>query len=160
MDKLIKLDYLANYRRYVKQISRWFYKEWKEYYKFDKNGLKDIENSIHTRIHINTLPLAVVALKNNILIGTASLKYYDMDNKKDLSPWLAGVFVAERFRNQGIGKLLINRISEEAKRLQFKKLYLWTPQSKEYYEHLGWKVVTREFYKIAEVFVMEKTLNC
>jgi GNAT superfamily N-acetyltransferase len=49
---------------------------------------------------------------------------HDMDTRMDLSPWLAGVFVAPHHRRRGVGAALVQRIIDEATGLGVEQLYL------------------------------------
>ena len=75
------------------------------------------------------IPLTVVAMAEGKLCGSASLIEHDMDNRLELCPWLAGVFVTPKRRRQGIGAALLRRIVDEAIALHIPKLYLYTVNS-------------------------------
>ncbi|MEZ5404601.1 MAG: GNAT family N-acetyltransferase [Verrucomicrobiia bacterium] len=70
------------------------------------------------------------------------------------SPWLACVYVPEIYRGQGIGKKMVQAAINEARRLSFKKLYLWTDQAKTFYEAMGWKPIKETIYKTYPVTIM------
>lgn len=59
----------------------------------------------------------------------------------ELSPWLAGVFVGEKFRGQGIASKLVERVFVEAKELGYNKIYLHTETAASLYEKLGCKKI-------------------
>jgi N-acetylglutamate synthase-like GNAT family acetyltransferase len=77
-----------------------------------------------------------------------------MDTRMDLSPWLAGVFVAPDHRRCGIGAALVQRIIDEAKALGVQRLYLYTPSAEHFYSRLGWALVEHTSYRGANVTVM------
>ncbi|MGY8814065.1 MAG: GNAT family N-acetyltransferase, partial [Gammaproteobacteria bacterium] len=80
-----------------------------------------------------------------------------MQSRLELSPWLAGVFVAPQCRNLGIGSQLVRHVMQEACDAEIKKLYLFTPDQEQFYEKLGWTTFSREEYQGTPVTVMEIT---
>ena len=75
---------------------------------------------------------------NNNLIGFISLFKYDGEDRKDLTPWYATMYVKEENRNKGYSKLLNDAILKEAVKLGYKKVYLKT-ELDNYYEKFGAK---------------------
>ena len=74
------------------------------------------------------------------LIGFISLFKYDGDERRDLSPWYATMYVKDEFRGNGYSKLLNNSIIEEARKLGYSKIYLKTDLVN-YYEKFGAKYI-------------------
>jgi N-acetylglutamate synthase-like GNAT family acetyltransferase len=83
---------------------------------------------------------------------------HDMDTRMDLSPWLAGVFVAPEYRRHGMGAELVQRVIGDAAALGVQRLYLYTPGTEHFYSRLGWSLVERTSYRGADVAVM--SYNC
>ena len=75
---------------------------------------------------------------NNNLIGFISLFKYDGEDRKDLTPWYATMYVKDEHRNKGYSKLLNDAILKEAIKLGYKKVYLKT-ELDNYYEKFGAK---------------------
>ncbi len=86
---------------------------------------------------------------NNHLIGFISLFKYDGEDRKDLTPWYATMYVKKEYRNRGYSKLLNDAILEEAAKLGYEKVYLKT-ELDNYYEKFGAKYVGKlnEFEKL------------
>ena len=72
------------------------------------------------------------------LIGFISLFKYDGDERKDLTPWYATMYVKKEYRGKGYSKLLNQAIIKEAKRLEYDKVYLKSDLIN-YYEKFGAK---------------------
>jgi hypothetical protein len=51
-----------------------------------------------------------MAFIEGALFGSAMLIAHDMDTRMELSPWLAGVFVAPKRRGCGVGAALVRRV--------------------------------------------------
>ena len=71
-------------------------------------------------------------------IGFISLFKYDGDERRDLSPWYATMYVKNEFRGKGYSKLLNDAIINEARNLGYSKIYLKTDLVN-YYEKFGAK---------------------
>ena len=150
----IKIDNLVNHARFISTLARWFHDQW---------GHLQPETSIEkriTRLHdrckkTGGVPLTLIAIKDHGVVGTASLVKHDMDVHLELTPWLSSVYVAKEHRNQGIGSQLVNRIVQEAKNMDTKMLYLFTPDREGFYTRLGWRLLYREKYRGQPVVVME-----
>jgi len=51
--------------------------------------------------------LTLIAFEGGQPVGLVSLVLHDMDTRKDLSPWLAGLHIRLPFRSLGIALALI-----------------------------------------------------
>lgn len=58
------------------------------------------------------------------LIGFISLFKYDGDERRDLTPWYATMYVKKEYRGRGYSKKLNDALLEEAKNLGYDKIYL------------------------------------
>ena|SRR5574344_1873041 len=79
-------------------------------------------------------------IDNDKLLGFISLFKYDGDERMDLSPWYATMYVKEKYRGLGYSKLLNDKLLEETKKLGFNKIYLKT-NLVNYYEKFGAKYI-------------------
>ncbi|MDT9702904.1 GNAT family N-acetyltransferase, partial [Streptomyces sp. P17] len=60
------------------------------------------------------------------VVGTASILLQDMQTNRDLSPWLANIYLAPAARGKGLGKWLVLQVMQQAQQLGLTKLYLFT----------------------------------
>lgn len=74
--------------------------------------------------------------EDNELVGFISLFKTDGEERRDLTPWYATMYVKEKFRGKGYSKLLNTIILNEAQRLGYKKVYLKSNLIN-YYEKFG-----------------------
>ncbi len=153
----LRIDYLKNHSHLIPEIAKYLYGEWS--YMRPEKILWYVEDALRDRMNVKRLPLALVALLNEQFAGIVSLKIHDLETRKDLSPWLAGLYVKEEYRNQGIGKKLTEAAVQKAKALHIKKLYLFTPNAARYYERSGWKAMCSEVYNGSDVAVMERDVG-
>ena len=161
----IAIDYLANCPGLVDEIARLSWKEWQEIYQQRKQTLEHSLRNYRDRMNTDRLPLTFVAVRAGLavncreLVGMVSLKFHDMDTRPDLDPWLGGLLVLPEWRNRGVGTMLMHRATEEARRLNVRRLYLWTHSAEGLYYKLGWQVVERSDYFGKEAVVMQVDLS-
>jgi len=151
----IAIDYLANCPEFVGELARLSWKEWQDVYEQRKQTLDNSLKNYRQRMNTDRLPLTFVALHRDELVGMVSLKFHDMDTRPDLDPWLGGLLVLPEWRNRGVGTMLMLRATEQARRLNVPRLYLWTHSAEKLYHKLGWQVVERTIYFGKEAVVMQ-----
>lgn len=99
-----------------------------------------------------------IALENDVVVGTAGLdkSWYNDDGEY----WILTVFVDIAHHKQGIGKMLIHKIEEFAKKMNFKKLVIPASITAcEFYHKLGYKYKNdkKELNK-DKMYIMEKNI--
>lgn len=152
----MEIEYLEDHKEVIPTLSRWFYEEWA--YLHPERSYADVERLMTERAQKGSIPLALVAFEGEELLGTVCLKAHDMDTRLELTPWLAGLYVSEQRRRQGIGEALVSSIEREASELGISKLYLYTPESESFYAKRGWQVKERTEYHGHPVSLMEKEI--
>lgn len=152
----VKIYPLADVPEYSAQLATWYYAEWKRFY--GQKTFHDIAQGIRKRAQIDCLPIALVAIHCSQPVGTISLKEYDMDDEREYSPWLAGLYVREDYRKKRIGKDLVAACLDTAKKLHYHKVFLWTPSAAPFFAGLGWSAIAVRTYKGEKITIMER--NC
>lgn len=152
----MEIKYLKDYKEWIPTIAKWFYDEWGHLY--PELDIDKIILRLHKRTNVDIIPLALVALENRAVIGTASLKKFDMDTRMQYSPWLASVYVSEKWRGKGIGTSLVRVIEDKAKEIGVKILYLYTPDAQNFYAKLDWRELESTEYRGQDVTIMIKNL--
>ena len=155
----IKIDHLKNHAACIPQLAKYSHDEWRPVY--DKAGmtLGDVVASYAQRVNLDTLPLALVAIYHDRVIGTGSLKLQDLDVRPQLTPWMGGIFVVKEYRGHGVATALIHRLIKEARRLSVKRLYLWTSSAEVLYANLGWVSLERFDYCGQIISVMQREIR-
>jgi predicted N-acetyltransferase YhbS len=90
---------------------------------------------------------ALVARSDGVLAGTCLLVQSELAPCHPVSPWLAGLYVAPEHRCQGVGRMLVRAIEDQARQRGNRRLYLYTGGASKYYERLGWSVIDRIDWK-------------
>lgn len=83
----------------------------------------------------------LILVKEQELIGFISLFKFDGEERHDLTPWYATMYVKEQYRGHGYSQILNDAILNEAKSLNYNKVYLKS-NLKNYYEKFGAKYIS------------------
>jgi len=153
----MKIDYLAEHRDFIPPLSKWFLREWRDFYG-DKTW-ENVAETFYERLNRTAIPLSLVAFEDDCPLGTISLLEESISTYQHLSPWLGGLYVCEERRHQGIGRHLIEAGVEEARKLGAEQLYIGIRRAEDYYIGLGWQTVERTFYHNEEITIMRFDLR-
>lgn len=138
------IDYINDHPESIQTVAKWHYDQWHNILpNFTFDTYSEFLCSHYRRGGIPTL---FVAVENGKVIGTAALDDDDMDTHPRLSPWIASLYVDVKYRKNGVGSALINRVIAEARSARVKKLYLFTPDREHFLARFGWKVLFKENY--------------
>jgi GNAT superfamily N-acetyltransferase len=136
-------------------LVRWFETEWEPYY--GTQGPGDAEVDLRASMNRSDLPLCLIALDGEELLGTISLKAESISHP-ELSPWGAALLVAPKVRGQGVGTFLVAALEEEARRLGFTRIYMSTDAANGIVEARGWSAIDTADSLRGEVTVYERAL--
>ena len=148
----MRIEYLSDHPEALPTLAEWQHAEWGNMRPDDT--LEKRKARLWRFSNGDRIPLTVVALEGNTVLGSASLIEHDMETRMELTPWLAGVFVGEQYRRRGIGAELVRRIMAEAGRLKVPLLYLYTMHSEKFYAALGWQFQERTSYSDQSIVIM------
>jgi N-acetylglutamate synthase-like GNAT family acetyltransferase len=135
----VRISYLIEHPEYIPQLAQWFFQQWNSILgeKTPKTRIK----KLNAHMNRDKLPIAWVAHANGQLLGTAALRVHDHEGRKDLTPWLGGVFVASDFRRRGIGAALCATVEDKARSRDIQTLYLFTLDKQAWFSRLGWTIL-------------------
>ena len=153
----MKIDYLAEHPDFIPTFSKWFLREWRDFYG-DKSW-EVVAETFYKRLNRNRIPLSLVAFEDDSPFGTISLLEESISTHKHLTPWLGGLYVCEEQRRHGIGKQLIEAAVGEARKLGIEQLFIGIRRAEDYYMKLGWKFVERTTYHEEEIIIMRLDLG-
>lgn len=132
--KKIIIKNLATCRQYIPLVARWSWEQWaKRHGRTFKEIVYRTEHSL-----TKDCPQTLVAFYGAKPVGTVSLWKSNHPYRQDLGPWLSELFVLEKYRSLGIGKILQEALLKTARQAGFKKVYLMS-ELEGYYEKSGWK---------------------
>ena len=152
---MIRIENAADHPDALVQVGRWHWDEW---------GAADPDGSVEAwtrrlqaKANRDRIPLTLLAYDERRLVGAVSLIDHDMRNKADvaeLTPWIAGTYVAAPERGRGIGTALMEEAAKTAARLGIDRIYLYTEAAAGFYAHLGWRRELETSYEGELVTVM------
>ena len=151
----MRIEFLSDHPEALPKLAEWQHAEWGNLRPGDTLEKRMVRLAGMAKRH--RIPLTVVALEGDEVLGSASLIQHDMETRMELSPWLAGVFVGEAYRRRGIGAELVRRIMSEAAKFKVPLLYLYTVHSEKFYAALGWELQERTSYREQKVVIMTYT---
>ena len=105
------------------------------------------------------MPRTFVLLVNGEPAGTASLVAHDLDERPDLTPWLAGVVVPAALRRRGYAVPLIRAVEEAARTAGFGTMWLYTRTAERVYARAGWEAAETVEHAGAPYAVMRRSLR-
>ena len=138
----MKIYNIKNYLEYIDEVATLTQNEWGNKSLNDKEKKEKIKKKINKIKSFLNHPsyCKLILVNHDILIGFISIFPQDGEERSDLSPWYATMYVKEEYRGNGYSKLLNDAILKEAKKRGFKKIYLKS-DLKNYYEKFGAKKI-------------------
>lgn len=102
--------------------------------------------------------VALIAKRNGELAGTCLLVRSEIEPCHQLTPWLAGLYVAPEHRRCGVGAALVSAIEAQARKRGHRRLYPYTDGGLRYYERLGWRAIDSVDWKGFSTNLMAREL--
>jgi GNAT superfamily N-acetyltransferase len=133
---------------------------WRAWWEPNGHPLDYITGRLAENMLDTPIPLALVAHDGSAFLGTASLIASDLDERPDLTPWVAAVWVEEAARGHGIGAALVDAATHACFKLGFARAYLCArARMTGFYERLGWTLIERRVgpHQL-NVFIREKPI--
>jgi GNAT superfamily N-acetyltransferase len=154
---LLIIDFIGQYTGFIPIVAKWHQDEW---HHISPHLSTELRVSLyHSYTNTSSIPCCLLAIDNNIPVGSASLLESDMHSHPHLSPWLASVFVPKNYRGRGIASQLISQCLENARENNIQTLYLFTPNQMEFYLKRGWELIEHTIYQGEDVDIMAYKLN-
>jgi len=132
--QIIKIDYNT-----LNIITEWMYNWWGK-----KDGLtfEEVKCFMEHSLQEDRLPQTYGIFVENKIAGIYQFAYEDLSIRPDIYPWLANVYIEEKYRGRGLGRKMIETVKKNAKdKLSFSEIYLYT-KHKGLYEKFGWEYVS------------------
>jgi len=122
----------------VPTVTGWL---WREFWRHDGSTLEQTRDAVAASAAQPGLPHCFVLLADGEPVGTASLTATDLDERPDLTPWLAGVFVVPEACGQGHATRLVAAVEAAGRSASIPKLWLYTNTAEGLYARIGWRSV-------------------
>lgn len=120
-------------------MTNWMYNWWgkEEGYTFES-----IKCYLKHSFQKDRLPKTYGVFYDVILVGMFQFTYSDLEIRPDIYPWLANLYVDEKYRNKGIARVMLEKVNKIARTsLNFNELYLFTKHIA-LYEKFGWTYIS------------------
>jgi len=150
--------YLKDKPEFIPQIATWYFEQWG--YLMDIPCIEIVKNKLQSQLNSNKLPLILLQIENDQLLGVCQLKFHEMDIYPEKEHWLGGVYICNNQRGKGLAKKMVIKAKNIAKSLGIKILYLQTENlSGGIYAQLGWQPIKQITNKGEQVLVMQCDLT-
>ncbi len=80
----MNIEYLADYKDTIPTLARWHFEEW--LYLHPERTLSDLERSIADKSNKEHIPISLIAMEKDKVIGSIELKTNDFKGRPDISP--------------------------------------------------------------------------
>lgn len=153
----MKLAYLIDHPEFFPLVAQWNWDEWHTL--LVERSAGEFETWLRENVRPHAVPMTLLAFEDDAVVGMVSIVDHDLELSTDRSPWLASLYVAPEHRRKGLGRNLVQAAIDEAHRLGFHKLFLYTPGQETFYAALGWKRVEVIRYRSQPITIMRRSLS-
>jgi N-acetylglutamate synthase-like GNAT family acetyltransferase len=117
---------------------------WQEWWQANGYPLDYIRARLRENMEATPIPFALVAHDGEKFLGTSSVIASDLEERPQLTPWVAAVWVEDAARRRGVGAALVHRAAQDCFALGVISVYLCArPRMTGFYERLGWTMIER-----------------
>ncbi len=128
----MKIYNILEKQDYLEEVLDLELREWGTY---SKENLTKKINKVKELLKLDNFA-KLILLDQDTLIGFISLFPTDGEERQDLTPWYATMYVKKEYRGKGYSKILNDALLNYAKEKGYKKIYLKTDLIN-YYEKFG-----------------------
>ncbi|MDN3520701.1 GNAT family N-acetyltransferase [Halomonas ramblicola] len=154
MENAIRIERIGDDSPHVATLAEWTHAQWGHLH--PGRRLDAAIAAFRAECGTGGVPSVFAALQGEIPVGTASLVADDMSDRRELTPWLASVYVLPEWRGRGIASRLVRRVEEEARAHGHGHFYLYTPDQQALYRRLGWRDLEEREYRGEAVTIMRR----
>src|SRR3954466_14091633 len=72
------------------------------------------------------------------VLGAVGLDHYDLDERRETSPWVTGMIVRRDHRGRGVGRTLMQHLERWAAEHDIAEAWVGTDLARGFYERCGW----------------------
>jgi GNAT superfamily N-acetyltransferase len=117
---------------------------WRAWWEPNGYPLAYIAIRLRENMEATPIPFALVAHDGDRFLGTTSVIASDLEERPQLTPWVAAVWIEEDARRLGVASSLVNRATQDCFTLGIRRAWLCArPQLAGFYEGLGWVIAER-----------------
>ena len=137
----MRIENIKNNEKYLKEYIKLCSLEWGNSKTEDEMN-NYIENKLNRILTTDKVIFVLGLFNKEEMIGFISLFKYDGDERRDLTPWYATMYVKKEYRGNGYSKLLNDALIEECIKRGYDKIYLKSDLIN-YYQKFGAKYMDK-----------------
>jgi predicted N-acetyltransferase YhbS len=150
----VRIDYLRNNPVFESHLAELSCTEWQHLY---GNWHRDAAlREFESQRADGRLPLTLVAIEQDELLGAVSLIFDDLPGYEHLNPWLASLLVLPEHRGEGVGSRLVREAEKLLASNGVETAYLFTETAHAFFERLGWQVMEQTSCHGLPIFILRK----
>lgn len=156
----MKIEFLEDRKELINPLAKEIRDQWNDMYNRQNKSEADVANSYKARAISNRIPLTMIATDGDEIIGSITIKENDFSHRPDLNPWIAAVFVREKYRGNGYAKELLSFAENVAlTKFSMSKIYLYTGSAEGLYLKTGYSIIETVKKNDKTYTIMEKIIN-
>lgn len=97
---------------------------WRAWWEPNGATLAEVETALSGSLGPDRFPFSLIASAEGKFAGTVSAIASDLDERPELGPWIAALWVEPAFRGQGVGEALMAEAVNRLRAQGFDKIYL------------------------------------
>ncbi len=136
-DEQLTVTTIAKRPDLLPTVADWLWREW---WQRSGHSLEQTQAIYAVGCAEVGVPQTFVLLAGGTPIGTASLARTDLEERPDLTPWLAGVFVVPEARGRGRVRHLLAAFDGACRAAAIPTAWLYTNTAEQVYLRGGWHV--------------------
>jgi len=136
---MITIDFLADHLDIIPILVKWFRDQWPDYYA--DWSQTEMENDFLEDASRDRLPIRLIAIESNELVGTIVLRENNPAIPPEFQPELGGLFVLAFHRGHGIGTELVRAGMKLAHDHGYETVFATTVAAAGILESSGWEFV-------------------
>ncbi|MGH9171046.1 MAG: GNAT family N-acetyltransferase [Acidimicrobiales bacterium] len=119
------MELLADHPQLVAEVGEMRWREWGD--EPGREGLSPWVDITAREAGRHAMPVSWVAVDEaGGAVGVVGLGRFDVEERRDRSPWVLGMVVRPAGRRQGVGRLLLDRLAEFAAELGYSQVWVAT----------------------------------
>ena len=151
----VEIAYLTDHADLVAELAAALHAQDREYY----GARTPADVAADLALSLQREALALIALRDGVLLGSATLRQDSITSHPHLGPWLTAFYVRPELRGRGIGGKLVASIEAAAQRLGFAQLYAGSGRAASLFERAAWQVLECVSYHGEEIAILRRDLR-
>lgn len=108
-------------------------------------ALEEVEAALAEVLAANEFPFTLISVTDGDFSGTVTAVASDFDERPNLGPWIAALWVEPDYRGRGLADALVMAALERLAQLGYGTVYLCAkPPLRDYYCKRGWQLLEQE----------------